>query len=131
MPISVLVVDDDVDTLDVFCTMLELHDHDVVGKGKDGKEAFELYKKIKPDVVLLDIMMPNYNGFYAIEKIMEFDSKAKIVVVTGDLTEDTAKKLQELGVAEMLYKPYEIDDVSKVVNCAVQGKKIYSVDLIE
>ncbi len=131
MGISVLVIDDDTDTRDVFGTMLEMHDFDVVGKGKDGKEAHEMYEKLRPDVVLLDIMMPNYDGFYAMEKIKKVDPDAKIVVVTGDLTEKTAKRLQELGAIEMLYKPYEIDDVAKVVNAAAQGKKLYAADLIE
>ena len=131
MAISVLVIDDDTDTRDVFGTMLEMHDFDVVGKGKDGKEAFEMYEKLRPDVVLLDIMMPNYDGFYAMEKIKKIDPDAKIVVVTGDLTEKTAKRLQELGAIEMLYKPYEIDDVAKVVNAAAQGKKLYAADLVE
>ena len=108
-----------------------MHDFDVVGKGKDGKEAYEMYQDVRPDVVLLDIMMPNYDGFYAMEKIKKLDPDAKIVVVTGDLTEKTAKRLQELGAIEMLYKPYEIDDVAKVVNAASQGKKLYAADLIE
>ena len=131
MAISVLVIDDDIDTRDVFGTMLEMHDFDVVGKGKDGKEAYEMYEKLRPDVVLLDIMMPNYDGFYAMEKIKKIDPDAKIVVVTGDLTEKTAKRLQDLGAIEMLYKPYEIDDVAKVVNAAAQGKKLYAADLVE
>ena len=131
MAISVLVVDDDIDTRDVFATMLEMQDFDVVGKGKDGKEGYEIYEKLRPDVVLLDIMMPNYDGFYAMEKIKNLDPDAKIVVVTGDLTEKTAKRLTELGAIEMLYKPYEIDDVAKVVNAAAQGKKLYAADLIE
>ena len=131
MAISVLIIDDDTDTRDVFATMLEMHDFDVIGKGKDGKEAHEMYVELRPDVVLLDIMMPNYDGFYAMEKIKKFDPDAKIVVVTGDLTEKTAKRLQELGAIEMLYKPYEIDDVAKVVNAASQGKKLYAADLVE
>ena len=131
MAVSVLVIDDDSDTRDVFAAMLEMHDFDVIGKGQDGKEAAELYEELRPDVVLLDIMMPNYDGFYAMEKIKNMDPDAKIVVVTGDLTEKTAKRLQELGAIEMLYKPYEIDDVAKVVNAASQGKKLYAADLIE
>ena len=131
MAVSVLVIDDDKDTREVFGTMLEMNDFDVVGKGKDGKEAKELYVELHPDVVLLDIMMPNYDGFYAMEKIKNFDPDAKIVVVTGDLTEKTAKRLRDLGAIEMLYKPYEIDDVAKVVNAAAQGKKLYAADLID
>ena len=131
MAVSVLVTDDDTDTREVFGTMLELNGFEVVGKAKDGKEASELYVELHPDVVLLDIMMPNYDGFYAMEKIKKFDPDAKIVVVTGDLTEQTAKRLTDLGAIEMLYKPYEIDDVAKVVNAAAQGKKLYAADLVD
>ena len=131
MAVSVLVTDDDTDTREVFGTMLELNGFEVIGKAKDGKEASELYIELHPDVVLLDIMMPNYDGFYAMEKIKKFDPDAKIVVVTGDLTEKTAKRLTDLGAIEMLYKPYEIDDVAKVVNAAAQGKKLYASDLVD
>lgn len=131
MAVSVLVTDDDTDTREVFSTMLELNGFEVIGKAKDGKESSELYIELHPDVVLLDIMMPNYDGFYAMEKIKKFDPDAKIVVVTGDLTEKTAKRLTDLGAIEMLYKPYEIDDVAKVVNAAAQGKKLYAADLVD
>ena len=131
MAVSVLVTDDDTDTREVFSTMLGLNGFEVIGKAKDGKESSELYRELHPDVVLLDIMMPNYDGFYAMEKLKKFDPDAKIVVVTGDLTEKTAKRLTDLGAIEMLYKPYEIDDVAKVVNAANQGKKLYAADLVD
>ena len=124
MPVKIIVIDDDDDTLDVFSTYLEMKHFEVLAKGKNGLEAVELYKKHKPDVVLLDIMMPHYDGFYALEKIKEIDSKAKVIVVTGDLTEQTARRLEDLGAIDLLYKPYEIDDVTNVVNCVVEGKKI-------
>ena len=124
MSIKVIVIDDDEDTLDTFCAYLELKDFEIVGKGKDGREAVEIYEKTRPDVVLLDIMMPHYDGFFALERIKKIDPNAKIVVVTGDLTENTADRLRDMGASEMLYKPYEIDEIVKVVTCVVQGKKI-------
>jgi len=124
MPVKIIVIDDDEDTLDVFSTYLEMKHFEVLAKGKNGLEAVELYKKHKPDIVLLDIMMPHHDGFYALEKIKEIDPKAKVIVVTGDLTEQTARRLEDLGATDLLYKPYEIDDVTNVVNCVVEGKKI-------
>ncbi len=124
MSVKIIVIDDDEDTLDVFSTYLEMKHFKVLAKGKNGLEAVELYKKHKPDIVLLDIMMPHYDGFYALEKIKEIDPKAKVIVVTGDLTEQTARRLEDLGATDLLYKPYEIDDVTNVVNCVVEGKKI-------
>lgn len=64
-----IVVDDDKDTVDVFTDYLKIKGVDVVGTGSDGKEAFELYQNLKPDVVILDMKMPQYDGKYAIDKI--------------------------------------------------------------
>ncbi len=106
---SVIVVDDDRDTVEVFCEYLAIKDIKVLGRGYDGQTAVELYKKHKPDVVLLDVMMPDYDGFYGLEKNRKIDPDAKIIMVTADLTSDTEKKLVDLKASAMIYKPYEID----------------------
>jgi len=112
---SVIVVDDDRDTVEVFCEYLAIKDIKVLGRGYDGKAAVELYKKHKPDVVLLDVMMPDYDGFYGLEQIRKIDPAAKIIMVTADLTSDTEKKLVELKASAMIYKPYEIDSVIETI----------------
>jgi two-component system chemotaxis response regulator CheY len=112
---SVIVVDDDRDTVEVFCEYLAIKDIKVLGRGYDGKTAVELYKQLKPDVVLLDVMMPDYDGFYGLEQIRKLDPAAKIIMVTADLTSDTEKKLVELKASAMIYKPYEIDSVIETI----------------
>lgn len=112
---SVIVVDDDRDTVEVFCEYLSIKDIKVLGKGYDGRSAVELYKEHKPDVVLLDVMMPDYDGFYGLEQIRKFDPNAKIIMVTADLTSDTEKKLVDLKASAMIYKPYEIDSVIETI----------------
>lgn len=118
-----IVIDDDQDTLDIFCEFLKLKKVDVVGKAKNGLQALKIYKQSKPDIVLMDVMMPDYNGFFGLEKIKEFDSNSKIVMVTADLTENTAQRLHELGADEILYKPYEIDQVMKTINQLLESKE--------
>jgi len=88
----------------------------VLGRGYDGKTAVELYKEHKPDIVLLDVMMPDFDGFYGLEQIRKHDPKAKIIMVTADLTSDTEKKLVELKASAMIYKPYEIDSVIETID---------------
>ncbi len=112
---SVVVVDDDKDTVEVFCEYLAIKDIKVLGRGYDGRTAVELYKKHKPDVLLLDVMMPDYDGFYGLEKIRKIDPDAKIIMVTADLTSDTEKKLVDLKASAMIYKPYEIDSVIETI----------------
>ena len=117
--ITAIVIDDDLDTVELFCEYLELKGIQVIGKGYDGKEAVELYQKIKPDIVFLDMMMPHYNGFYAVEGIQKVEPNAKIIMVTADLTSDTAQKLDELKLP-VIYKPYDLDDVMITIHKLLQ-----------
>jgi DNA-binding response OmpR family regulator len=120
--ITAIVIDDDLDTVELFCEHLELKGIQVIGKGHDGKEAVELYQKMKPDIVFLDIMMPYYNGFYAAEEIQKVEPNAKIIMVTADLTSDTAHKLEELKLP-VIYKPYEFDDIMIIIHKLLQYVK--------
>ena len=112
---TALVVDDDPDTIEMFSDYLENKGVTVIGKGKDGKEGFELYKKLKPDVIFLDVIMPNYDGFYTLKKIREIDADAKIIMVTADFSPSTKKKLKELKANDVIYKPYDGKAIDRVI----------------
>lgn len=118
---SVIVIDDDKDTVEVFCEFLEIKGIDVLGRGYNGLEAVELYQKLKPDIVLCDVMMPEADGFYALEKIRKIDSDAKVIMVTADLTADTEQKLIDLKATSIAYKPYEIDNIVELINKVKNG----------
>lgn len=113
--ITAIVIDDDLDTVELFSEYLELKGIHILAKGYDGKQAVELYEKHRPDVIFLDIMMPQYNGFYAIENIRKFDPDAKMIMVTADLTSDTANQLEDLDVKTVVYKPYEFEEILTTV----------------
>jgi len=107
---SVIVVDDDEDTVRLFSEFLEENGMKVIGKGYDGKSAVSLYKKKNPDAVLIDIMMPNGSGIYAIKKIQELNPQAKIIAVTADMSLATEEKLENLKVP-IIYKPFDMKRV--------------------
>jgi len=117
-PTTAIVVDDDHDLVDVFCEYLELKNVHVLGKGYNGKDAVEMYQGFRPDVVFLDVVMPDYTGFYALEKIKQLNPDAKIIIVTADLTEETENRLVELHASYIAYKPIELDNLKIIV-----GKK--------
>jgi DNA-binding NarL/FixJ family response regulator len=119
--VKVIVVDDDVDTVEVFCEYLEIKDITVLGRGYNGKTAVELYENLKPDIALLDVMMPEYDGFYGLENIKKINPNAKVIMVTADLTYDTEKQLKALNASAVIYKPYEIDSVIDTINKVYQG----------
>lgn len=114
--VKVIVVDDDVDTVEVFCEYLEIKDITVLGRGYNGKTAVELYEKYRPDIALLDVMMPEYDGFFGLENIKDINPDAKVIMVTADLTFDTEKKLKDLNASAVIYKPYEIDSVIDTIH---------------
>lgn len=118
--VRVIIVDDDVDTVAVFSEYLEIKGIEVIGRGYGGKEAVELYGRLAPDIVLLDIMMPEYDGFYALMEIKKMDPNAKVIMVTADLTYD-AEKLLELGVSAIVYKPYDIDEIIQTIQNVHKG----------
>ena len=112
---SVIVIDDDEDTVRLFSEFLEEHDINVIGNGFDGVSAVKLFKETKPDVVLIDLNMPNGSGFYAIKKIQKIDPKAKIIAVTADSSSATVEKLDKLKIS-MIQKPFEMDQVISKIN---------------
>jgi DNA-binding NarL/FixJ family response regulator len=114
--VNVIVIDDDVDTVEVFCEYLEIKDIAVVGRGHSGKKAIELYDSLRPDIILLDVMMPEYDGFYGLTNIKKINPDAKVIMVTADLTYDTERKLKELNASAVIYKPYEIDSVIETIH---------------
>jgi len=118
---SVIVVDDDQDTAEVFCEYLNIKGLDVIGKGYDGNEAVELYEKLKPDILLCDVMMPQYDGFYALKKIRSIDPNAKVIMVTADMTSDTEEQLKKLNASAVVYKPYEIDGIMETIDKVKNG----------
>ena len=110
---TVIVIDDDKDQVCLLSELLESFGKQVNGIGFNGKEAVELYEKHNPDFVFLDIMMPEYDGFYAIEIIKKINTDAKIIAITGDMGEKTQQKLESYNIP-ILYKPYDISTIEKV-----------------
>ena len=113
--VTCIVIDDDVNTTKVFSDILELMGLQVVGRGHSGSEAVCLYKQFKPNVVFIDLAMPKTDGFYAIEKIRKIDPAAKIVVVTANLTDETDRKLEEVKIDSVIYKPFNLDEIKQAL----------------
>ena len=114
--VSVIVIDDDRDTVSVLSEFLQIKGMKVVGKGHDGMEAVEIYQKLRPDVIFLDVMMERYDGFDALEKIREIQPDAIVIMVTADMTKDTHERLSELNASAILYKPYNINEIMHTIN---------------
>jgi len=112
---TAIVIDDDITSVHLFRDVLEMIGVTVLASGYDGKAAVRLYERYSPDIVFTDIMMPENDGFYALKEIRKLDPHAKVVAVTADCTNESATRLKELNVSAVVYKPYDIQDIKKVL----------------
>jgi len=113
---TVLVVDDNPDVRSLLVELLELKNFQVIGTGHNGNDAVTLYEKLKPDITLLDVVMPDTDGLYALDHIREMNSDAAVIMITTDLSQDTAKRLEDLKATAVVYKPFDINDLVKIIH---------------
>jgi CheY-like chemotaxis protein len=113
--ITCIVIDDDRGITEMFSELLELMGLEVLACGHDGNEAISLYMKYRPDIIFTDIMMPNFDGFYGIEKIKEIDPDVKIVAITADISLEIEQRLNKLNIAAVIYKPFDQSKIKQVL----------------
>lgn len=111
MAITAIVAEDDEANLELFSEILELNEINVLAKVINGKEAVDSFESKKPDVVFLDIMMPDFDGLYALESIRKIDSFAKVIIVTADTSSETEEILKKLQPSAIIHKPYDIPTI--------------------
>ena len=91
----------------------------IVGEAKNGAEAWELYQKYRPDIIILDILMPKMNGVELLGRIRQIDQRCAVIVVTNVDRGDTLDKLKQLGICGILNKMLmKQDDIYKAVQRA-------------
>ncbi len=109
---SILIVDDSAWVAKTMKKVLEKAGYEVTGIAKDGLEGIDLYAKYQPDVVLLDITMPNMDGRECLENIMEFDSSARIIMVSAIKEQAAVDDCLSAGAVGYIQKPIEINNES-------------------
>ncbi|MBQ8726904.1 MAG: response regulator [Oscillospiraceae bacterium] len=88
----------------------------------NGNEAVDVYKANKPDVVFMDIVMPEKSGVEALIDILAYDSAAKVVMASSVGTQDNLKIAIAAGAYEFLQKPVNFDDVTKIIEKIAERK---------
>ncbi|HUU48061.1 MAG TPA: response regulator [Nitrosopumilaceae archaeon] len=109
--IRAVVIDDDKDTLQLFSDLLTSNGIKVVGKGYNGQDAIFLYQKLKPDVLFLDILMPIYDGIFALQKLREISKDSNIIVIYDKLSIDKEIELNRLKPSAIIREPIDVDDI--------------------
>jgi len=112
---KVLVVDDAPFILKAIRDILEAYGNEVF-EAVNGEEALSVFQEARPDVVLMDILMPKLDGVGATRKIMEIDSQAKVIVVTAVGKHGLEKDCMAAGARDFIVKPFKTKDLLKAIN---------------
>ena len=108
-----LVVDDSKFVRLSIMKMLRNGGYEIAGEAEDGLVAVEKYKELKPDMVIMDIMMPRMNGIEAIKKIRKIDPNSKIVVCSSLHQKEVVKEATTAGASAFIFKPFEMEMLVK------------------
>ncbi len=113
---KVLVVDDSSLTRAAMVAALSAYNYEIVGEGQDGNDAVRVSSEKNPDVVLIDLAMPNKDGLEAIKEILQSYPDAKIVAVSALYDRTMQKRAMELGAASYIIKPFELSELISVMS---------------
>lgn len=118
-----LLIDDSEYARELLKLILEEGGHVVVGEAANGIEGVEKYMTLKPDLVILDMIMPRLNGLHTLQAIRAFDKDARVLIISADNQDEHIRKTVKEGADGYISKPYKkqavIEEVSDIIGSAV------------
>jgi len=112
---KVLVVDDATFMRLTIKAMLEKNGYEVVGEAANGLEAIEKFNQLRPDIVTMDITMPDMDGIEALKKILAADPKANVIMVSAMGQEVLVREAILSGAKTFIVKPFKEDQIIKAL----------------
>ena len=130
--IKVLVVDDhDLVRMGISRMLADDAEIEVIGEADSGEAAIRMVKALNPDVVLLDVNMPNIGGVEATKRLRQFDDKVKILAVSSVSSQPYPSMLLKAGVNGYITKGTPLAEMIKAIKKVYQGSKYFSSDVAE
>lgn len=115
----VLIVDDAAFMRMMVRDILTKNGYEVVGEAGNGAVAIEKYKELQPDLVTMDITMPDMDGIQALTKIKEFDPKATVIMCSAMGQQAMVVEAIQNGAKDFVVKPFQADRVLEAVKKAI------------
>jgi two-component system, chemotaxis family, chemotaxis protein CheY len=115
----ILIVDDAVFMRMMLKNILIKDGHDVVGEADSGRKAIELYKSVRPDLITMDITMPDMDGLEALKEIKSIDEAAKVVMCSAMGQVTMVMDAVKSGAKDFIVKPFQAERVIEAINKAL------------
>jgi two-component system chemotaxis response regulator CheY len=117
---KILVVDDAAFMRMMLKNILNANGHEVIGEAADGLQSLDQYEQLKPDLVTMDIVMPQMNGIDATKEIVESYPEAKIIMCTAIGQQAKVLEAMKAGAKGYIIKPFQapkvLDEINKVLS---------------
>lgn len=115
---TIMIVDDNDMMRTLLRSILRGHEYDVIGEARNGNAAVELAERLKPDIVCLDVVMPEKDGLEALIEIKAARSATEIVMISGNSDPDTVQESIMNGAGGFIIKPFNaariLDTLDKI-----------------
>ncbi|MCQ6276295.1 response regulator [Bacillus sp. V3B] len=116
----ILIVDDAKFMRMTLSNILNKVGHEVIGEGENGKEAIRLYRELQPDLVTLDITMPEMSGLEAVREIKKEFPSAKVIMCSAMGQQKMVVEAIEAGAKDFIVKPFDearvVDAINRIFN---------------
>ena len=125
MKLRILLADDHEIVRRGLCALLQKHEGwEICGESSDGREAVEMAKKLKPDVIIVDIGMPHLNGLETTRQLLQYDPSFKIIVLTITDSDQVIREALDAGARGFVLKSDAARDLVSAVE-ALQSKRMF------
>ncbi len=115
---TILIVEDDREVLDLLIRIL-LNKGYTAMKAESGSQALHVAARIRPDLVILDLNLPDCNGIDVLEQLKAIDEAIQVIILTGYGSREAARSAMEIGAFDFLTKPFEVHELCSAVQKAL------------
>ena len=112
---KILIVDDSRTSRRMLKNILVDAGNEIIGEAENGQIGYEKFIELEPDIVTLDITMPVLDGLGALDKIMNLNPQARVIMVTAAGQKEKMVEAIKLGAVEFIQKPFEPDQILRVI----------------
>jgi len=120
---KVEIVDDSPILSHTMKTIIKEAGHEVVGEASNSEEAIEIFNKNKPDIVLLDILLPGESGLEVLKKLKSIDSNVNVLIVTAVNQDAVSEEAKNLGARGILTKPFDPKELLEIIDKILVSEK--------
>jgi len=123
--VKVLIVDDSPFQITLLREVLENEGFNVVGEAKSLEEVISEVERVRPDIVTMDITIPNTNGFECTKAIHKIDNTIKVIVVSSMMDDELIKKAKKTNISGYIQKPVDAEELSLLIKRVISDEDLY------